>query len=194
MTIFDLLFLATLLTTVATLSIAAWCALRGQRARCARILRGWAFGACLYTGVVVLVSLVSPRRVLALGDPRCFDDWCIAVDSVKREPSGEHVSYVANFKLISRAGRVSQRENNLAVYLTDNRGRRYDAIPDNSAVPLNTLLGPQESISATRTFKAPADAQGIGVVIAHEGGIPMGWFIIAEEGWFRKPTIVPVPD
>ena len=193
MTIFDLLFIAAFLATVAAVLTAAYFAFRGKPARGSRIVRNWALSACIYIGVVVLVSLAVPRRVLGLGDSRCYDDWCISIDSVKREPSSGQVSYLATLKLSSRARRVSQRENNLAVYLTDDRGRRYGAIPEESEVPLNALLGPQESISATRTFKVPADAQGIGVVIAHEGGFPVRWLIIGEEGWFRKPTIVPVP-
>jgi len=79
------------------------------------------------------------------------------------------------------------------VYLTDHRSRRYDPIPDTSDVPLNVLLGPQESVAATRVFNVPADAREIGLVLAHEGGFPIGWFIIGYETWFRKPTIVRLP-
>jgi hypothetical protein len=27
-------------------------------------------------------------------------------------------------------------------------------------------------------------------VYTHEGGFPIGWFIISEGGWFQKPPIV----
>ncbi len=99
-------------------------------------------------------------------------------------------SYVATLRIFSRARRVSQRENNLVVYLTDDRNRRYDALPDKSAVPFNVQLGPEESMETTRTFEAPGDAKHVGAVIAHEGGFPIAWFIVGEEAWFRKPTVV----
>jgi len=157
----------------------------------ATILRKCAFSVGAYFVIVVLVSLVSPRRVLHTGDPRCYDDWCMAVESVKPVILKGCIAYIANLRLFSRARRVSQRENNLVVYLTDSRGRRYDPVPDRSAIPLNVRLGPEESIETTRTFEAPADAKGLGVVIAHEGGFPpMNWLIVGEEAWFRKPAIV----
>lgn len=57
MSIFGLLF------------IAASFAIRGRGARAISILRGYGIGAAVYLGIVVLVSLFSPRRVLSVGDP-----------------------------------------------------------------------------------------------------------------------------
>ena len=85
---------------------------------------------------------------------------------------------------------ISQRELNLAVYLSDDGGRRYDPVQNQSDVPFNVLLGPQESAVARRVFDFPSDAHPNGVVIKHEGGFPIGWFIIGYETWFRKPAIV----
>lgn len=193
MTIFDLLFIAIFFATLATLFIAAFFAIRGQGPRAIRILRGYAICACAYLAIVILVSLFLPRRVLSVGDPRCFDDWCITVDNVIRKPTPAGISYNVTLRLSSRARRLSQRENGIVVYLTDNRGRRYDPIPDASAVPLNALLGPQESITATRVFELPADAHEVGLILKHGSGFPIGWFIIGYETWFRKPTIVRFP-
>jgi hypothetical protein len=42
-------------------------------------------------------------------------------------------------------------------------------------------------------FLVPAEAALLAVVIvviAHEGGFPIGWFIIGYDTWFRKPPIV----
>jgi hypothetical protein len=47
-----------------------------------------------------------------------------------------------------------------------------------------------ESAAATRTFEVPANTGRLAAVIDHEGGFPIGWFIIGYETWFRKPTIV----
>ena len=55
---------------------------------------------------------------------------------------------------------------------------------------MNVQLGPQESVAVTRTFEVPTNAQELGLVIDHEGGFPIGWFIVGYETWFHKPTIV----
>jgi hypothetical protein len=81
-------------------------------------------------------------------------------------------------------------EKGTVVYLTDARGRRYDPLPDPSAIPLDTILQPGESLIVTRRFDVPPGAQGLGLIYTHEGGFPIGWFIIGEGGWFQKPPIV----
>jgi hypothetical protein len=193
LSVFDLLFLAVFFATVVTLFLAAFSAIRGRGARAIRILRRYGLCAGVYLGIVILVSLFSPRRVLNVGDPKCSDDWCIAVENVSRRPGPAGISYIVTLRISSRARRVSQRENGVIVYLTDDRGRRYDPIPDSSAVPLNTLLRPQESIQAIRSFEVPRDAHEVGLVVAHGGsGFPISWFIIGYETWF-KPTIVRLP-
>lgn len=188
--IFDLLFIVVFLATVATLLSAAFLANRGQAARALVVLRRYCICAGAYLGIVVLTSVFWPGTVLQVGDPRCFDDWCIAVENASRQPAGGRVSYAVTLRLSSRARRVSQRENGVVVYLTDNRGRRYDPAQNQSDVPLSVQLGPQESITATRVFEVPADTHEFGLVIAHEGGFPIGWFIVGYETWFHKPAIV----
>jgi hypothetical protein len=193
MTIFDLLFIAIFLATVVTLLGIAFFAIRGRGARALALLRAFCICAGVYLAMVVLASVFWPRTVLQVGDPRCFDDWCIAVENVTRQPSDRGNSYIVALRLSSTARRVFQREYNVVVYLTDNRGRRYDPTPQESAVSFNVQLGPLESVTATRAFNIPADAEELGLVITHEGGFPGGWFIIGEEAWFRKPTIVRLP-
>jgi hypothetical protein len=107
-----------------------------------------------------------------VGEPDCFDDWCISLDKVERKPAQENVSYVVSLRLSSRARRVSQREKGVVVYLTDNRGHRYNPTAERSAVPFNVMLRPQESIATSRVFEVPSNAHGLGLVITHEGGFP----------------------
>jgi len=188
--IFDLLFILIFLASVAVLLAAAVFAIRGRGAQAARILRALAIGLGAYFATIILVSLFLPRHMLRAGVPQCFDDWCITVEKVDRMPSGANIHYFVAFALSSRARRVSQRENNVVVYLSDEPGWRFDPIPGQSDVPFNVLLQPAESVIATRAFEVPAGARGIGLVITHEGGFPIGWFIIGYETWFRKPAIL----
>jgi hypothetical protein len=191
--LFDLLFIVLFLAAVVTLLIAASFAIRGRGARAIALLRRLCICAGVYFGIIAVTSIFLPRTVLHVGDPRCFDDWCIAVDNASRQLAGDHAAYTVTLRLFSTARRVSQREKDVAVYLVDDRGRRYDPAPSQSDVPFSVQLGPQESVKSTRVFDVPADAHSPGVVIAHEGGFPIGWFIIGYETWFRKPAIVRLP-
>ncbi|MGP0076394.1 MAG: hypothetical protein ACLPWF_31145 [Bryobacteraceae bacterium] len=192
MSIFDLLFIALFLASLVVLLVAGFTAIRGQSSRAIGILRSYFLCAGLYLGTVVVVSAFSPRRVVGMGEPRCFDDWCIAVEGVQRVPMENGTSYVAKLRVYSTARRVSQRENNVVAYVTDDRGIRYDPIGDRSTVPLNVLLLPQQSVATDRIFHLPADSRPVGIVIGHQGGFPISWFIIGDEAWFHKPAIVPI--
>jgi hypothetical protein len=160
-------------------------------ARAKRVGIVWA----VYMAVVIAVSAIRPRKVLAIGERRCFDDWCIGAEKVDHSDAANLTRYVVTLKVSSTARRVSQSENGIVVYMTDDQGRRFDPVQDRSAVGLNVRLGPEESVTTKRAFDLPPDARNPGLVIAHEGvGIPMGWLIIGDEGWFRKPAIVRLSD
>lgn len=189
MTIFDLLFILLFLTSVVTLAFAALLALRGRRPRALRILRRLAIGAVIYLGVVMLVSLVSARRVLHIGEPLCFDDWCITVENVEQTASPSEVVYIVKLRLANQARRAIQRENGLVVYLSDAQGRRYNSIVDTTVVPFNVQLQPLESVITSRRFKVPAGTSVSGLLITHDNQFPIDWFIIGE-GPFRPEPIV----
>jgi len=109
MTIFDLLFIAVFFASIGSLITAAVVALRGRRARALGILRRLAVSAIAYLAIVVLVALFSPQRVLNVGDPWCFDDWCLTVESVSQTPAPPWVAYHVSLRIFSRARRVAQR-------------------------------------------------------------------------------------
>jgi hypothetical protein len=186
MSVFDLLFLVLALITLTTLAVAAALALGRRTGQSLRILRRLAFGALVYFAVVIAVSFVAPRRVFSLGEDQCFDDWCVAATSF----GSRATSYLVDLRISSRARRISQRELNLAVYLTDRANHRYDPTSQPSDIPFSTLLAPGQSVHITRHFSLPASARDLNLVIRHEGGFPIGWFIIGYDTWFRKPPLV----
>jgi hypothetical protein len=191
LTLFDLILIAVFLASVVTLCTAAGLAVFGSAALALRILRVYAICIGAYLAIVLVVSLTQPREILAVGQDKCFDDWCIGVQDFNRSTSSPNTIYHVTIRLSSTAKRVSQRENGVVVYLRDARGRRFDPVPVASDVPLNSLLLAQQSITAMRVFTIPADAEDVGLVIAHEGGFPIGWFIIGT-GPFHKDPIVPL--
>ncbi len=190
MCVFDLLFILLVLGSLVTWITAACFAFRRDFRRARRLALRFLASAAVYIAVVIIVSLVLPRRALGIGESQCFDDWCITVADYKRSPEGAGNRYKLDLRLSSRAHRVSQRENNLAVYLTDANGRRYNPVAAGSTGELSVRLRPQESVLVSRSFLTPAEASGIGAVITHEGGFPIGWFIVGYDTWFRKPPVV----
>jgi hypothetical protein len=190
MTWFDLLFIALFLGTVATLIVAAVLALRKQGLRALRVVRRLAIGIAAYLAIVAIVSLVSPRHVLAIGENLCSDDWCIAVTDIRSTPSAATSRYDVGFRISSRALRVDQREHDVVTYLLDDRGNRYDPQADPAAVPFDVRVRAQETINTLRTFTVPTAATGIGVVIAREGGMVFPRCCIIGDGFFRKPPMV----
>ena len=195
MTIFDLVFIAVIFASLATLTTAAIAAIRGRREHALAILRKFGICAIAYLSIVVVVALFSPQRILDIGDPWCFDDWCLSVENVSRTPAPPRVSYDVSLRIFSQARRVSQRAQGAWIYVIDRRGNRYAPEPDPSGVPLDVLLQPGDSITTSRVFKLPAAAGGLGLITGHGGpGCFPSCFIIGDDAsLFHKRTFVRLP-
>lgn len=190
MTLFEPLFILLVLAAVATLATAAVAALRGQRPRALGILQRLAIGAVFYFAVVLIVAFAAVPAVHRIGEPQCFDDWCITVTAAKRTDSGSVQSWSVTLRISSRAKRVQQRENGAAVHLIDSQGRIYRPDSTDLAVPLDGPVGPGKSFDAARRFALPLDATGVRLVFNHEGGFPIGAFIIGENQIFHDTTVI----
>jgi len=176
MGIFDLLFLVLLLIFLLSLVAALVAALVGRSAQALAILRRLAIGTVAYFAVFVSVGLIKPRRLLHVGESRCFDDWCLGVESITQNAAPPERIYTVSLRVFSRARRVSQRALGAWVCLVDSRGKRYPPEPAPSAIPLDVRLGPGESVVTFRVFKLPADIVPAGLVTGHgelPGGLPL---------------------
>lgn len=193
MTIFDLVFLLAVLASLVTLVVAFVLAIRGRLSRALKLLRAYAICALAYLTFSFAISFFKPQRVLQVGSSWCFDDWCLAVTNVVRTQGAAENSYRVDLRIFSQAGRIAQRANGAWIYLIDDRGRRYSPDPDTSAVPLNVLLQPQESVATSRTFHVPNDARNLGLITGHGGPYcgAMGLLVMGDGGClFHKPTMV----
>jgi len=192
MTLFDLLFLASFLASLITLGAAAYAAIRGHTPRAFSILGAWLVCVVLYLGVSVAVAYAAPQRVIAMGTPWCFDDWCLTAEKVHHTNAG----YDIYLRISSEAKRVTQRANGAWIYLRDENDTHYDPTPDPKEVPLDVLLRPGESVAAQRSFNVPPNVHELGLVTGH-GGPPCGVMslvIIGQSGClFHKQTMIRLP-
>ena len=192
MTIFDVIFLLAMFCTFITLVAAGTLAILGRRSQALRILGIWTSCAAIYLGVGLAVSFLRPQSVRSIGEPWCFDDWCLTVQNVKLEANSTNNTYRVDLRVESRAKRIAQRANGAWIYLIDQNGQRF-APESSSFVPLDVLLSPGASIAATRTFLLPRSARAVGIVTGHGGpycGV-MDFLIIGNSGClFHKPAMV----
>lgn len=196
MTMFDLLFLAAALGSAVTLITVTVLALRGKGSEAVAILRNFGIFAGIYLATSVAFAAFAPQRLIRLGDPWCFDDWCISVNRVDRVLNATLVDYNVGLKIFSRAGRVTQRAKGAWIYLIDDQGQRFPPVADSSDVPLDVLLQPGESVSASRVFRVPAGAHVLGLITGHGGDYcgAMNVLIIGSSGClFDKPTMIRLP-
>jgi hypothetical protein len=189
-TLFDLLFIVLFLMGVVVLVSALITALRGNTTAALRRLRTLALVTLAYMAIVAAVSLVMPRREVAVGGNQCSDDWCIAVDEARQLTDS---STVVTFRVSSRARRVTQRERFVVVYLRDSGGRRYDPDPAPDQPPFDVALAPGASVSTKRVFRVPRNTRGLGVIVTRAGDVPFPRCCIIGTGIFHKEPIVAQP-
>jgi hypothetical protein len=189
-TAFEPLFILLFLAAAATLCAAGIVALRGEHPRAWRILRRLGIAAAAYFAVVLIVAAAAIPRIHQIGEPQCFDDWCITVTDAKRVSALTSQNWTVELRISSRAKRVRQRERGAAAHLVDSQGRKFYPIPDAAAVPLDVQVGPGESADATRRFALPADATNVRLVFNHESGFPIWDFIIGENQLFHDATVI----
>lgn len=195
MTIFDLVFLAAVLASAAVLAGVVLLTARGQFRRARRVLATYAIASSAYLIIGVIVSLVTPERVVGRGIPWCFDDWCLTAQRVTRTLDGAVEFVRVDLTISSRARRVSQRAKGAWLILIDEAGHRYAPELDSSAIPLDVLLKPGDSVATSRVFRLPADARRLGLVTGHGGGYcgVMSFLVIGQSGClFHKPAMIRV--
>jgi hypothetical protein len=188
-TVFDLLFLVFVLGSVITL-ISCLFLLRADRRRAFRNLRLLGIALILYLAACAATAALEPRRILPLGEPQCFDDWCIQIDSVTKLGASTPAKYEVNAHIFSTAKRVPQREEGIAVYLEGTDRRRYAALANSADKPFDLRLNPGESVAVARVFQPPEGATPGGIVVTHER-FPIEWFVIGEGAslFHREPLV-----
>ena len=203
MNLFDLLFIISFLTTVGAVVRVGVLLIRKRTAAARKTVTRLAIFVTTYTIVLMAVSLLSPGKVLAIGDVRCFDEWCITVTSASRQPSigdvrASGVFYVVAVRVSSRSRGRRQRERDVCTYLIDSRRRRFDVSAIGQSAlqragvagePVTSFVDPGGRFESRLASDVPLDATDVGFVKTGCGRLPNP--IIGDPGSFlHQPTIV----
>ncbi len=203
MNLFDLLFIVSVLATVGALVRVGYLLIRKRTAAAKKTATRLATFVAMYAVTLVVVSLASPGKLLAIGDTRCLDEWCITVTGASRQPSigvvhANGIFYVVTVRVSSRSRGRRQREIDVCTYLTDSVGRRFDVSPTGQQAlqraglagePVTSFVDPGGNFDSRLAFDVPQDATGVGFLKKGCGWLPNP--IIGDPGSFlHRPTIV----
>ena len=203
MTVFDIVFLVGCLATIGTVFRIAYLQLRGRRDECGTPMRRWAVCAGLYVLVLLATSAIEPQKVVAMGQPRCFDEWCVAVDASSRQDvigsahaRGTYV--IVRARILNHGRGRRQRERDVYALLRDDQGNQYrQSAEGQSALTRLTgnssqLTDPIEagaSMSVSLVFDVAKQPQSLQFIVAH-AWFPHALIIGDSESLFHRPTVV----
>lgn len=206
MTLFDLVFLASVVFVCISLIAMVVAAIRFRRDK----LRRWATilisYLAFYTIALISTSLALPRRIYSPGERRCWDDWCttavratqidlqLAPSAGPCSPSQNPRLWYVEIELSSVAKRIRQRAPDAHAELEDANGTRYSPCAGplaQGSAPGHALtdpLDPDQAFSVVLPFQLPANRQPVGIVM-HHGSFP-GVIIIADDSAFlHRPAL-----
>ena len=170
--------------------VAFW---RRERERARRGVAWLARVWVVYLCVLVAVSLGQTQRVVAVGEPQCFDEMCFTVAGVEELPGflirdGRRLVRVT--VRVKNEGRKAQSEGLIWAYLVDAQGRRWRESPGVSGVGLTARVTGGDSVVSEPVFKVAGDATGLGLVLTHGRWQPGVLVIGDSDSPLHKKTVV----
>ena len=156
-----LIWLASFLAIAAVLSLLLSAALAVRRnfrlaKRIARISLG---GLAVWIVLANSISALTPRTIVNVGETYCMDIKCLGIDDVATQPHASNTTYKLNAHFFNDANTVKLSFKNVALYLVDERGRRFPLVSNPSTTPYDALLDPGQSIKTTLTFDVASDVR-----------------------------------
>ncbi len=206
MSLFDLLFLASMVTAILGVGRAAYLLLRRRWRAAVRSLTRLGLFIALYLFVLLGFSLAEPEKRIPIGTPQCFDDWCITVEGASRQEAigatrANGVFYVATVQISSRAEGRPQRETDVRVFLIDETGHRFDVSPSGqqalvragvAGAPLTSFVDPGGAFESRLAFDVPATVRNVGLVKTSWSWFPFRLIIGDSQSWLHRLTLVPL--
>jgi type III secretory pathway component EscS len=183
MTIFDLLLISVVLAVVAGLVIALFQALTGHLREALRTFASLVAGVAIYVAIICIVSLSSTQKIKALGEPDCSDDWCMSPVKASFRESAVAIE----FRVWSRAKRVTQREHGVNPFLVDERGERYISVESNGP-PFDQSVVPNEQFTTVRVYRVRPGAATVDLIL--RDGFGPDTFVIGASQSLLHPRAV----
>jgi hypothetical protein len=203
MNLLDLVAFVSVLATIGTI-VSIGVLLIRKRMAAARTTSIWlTVFLASYAGTLVTVSLISPGKVLAIGDTRCWDEWCMTVTGASKQTRigdlrAGGIFYVVALRINNRSQGRRQREINVCTALADGRGERFDESSVGQEAlqraglagsPVTSFVDAGGSFESRLVYDVPVEATGVGFVRRNCGRF--GNPIIGDPGSFlHRPTIV----
>jgi hypothetical protein len=166
---------------------------RGERLRVRRGM-AWLTGVwVLYLTVLIGVSLGQKQRVLAAGQPQCFDEMCFTVAGVE-EVKGFLVRdgrrLVRVTVRVTNRGGSARSDGLIRVYLTDAQGRRWEESAGVNGVGLSSRVAGGDSVMSEPVFKVAGDATGLRLIFTHGWKQPGVLVIGDSDSVLHRKTVV----
>jgi hypothetical protein len=178
MTIFVPILLLVVLVTVVLLGRCAYLLIKGlgSKARKNALMLAAILGA--YAVALIGMGLASQKETLALGQIKCFDDWCVQLNSASRQSNQVSI----RLDTVNHARRAEAPDSPHAFIVVDGQTipvqvpKLTDRIEGGSTNPIDV------------TVTVPASAQSVGFLVT-EGGMPSGLVIDDENSPFHAKSV-----
>lgn len=168
---------------------------RRERRRAVRGL-AWIAGVwVVYMGVLLTVSLRQRQRVVAFGQPQCFDEMCftvVGVSEIEGLPAQDGRRLVRVTVRIANRGHKPESEDLIQAYLIDREGRLWGESPGLSGVRLTTRVPAGQSVLSEPVFAVSEDATGLKLVFTRGHRQPGVLVIGDSDSLLHQRTVVPL--
>jgi nitrogen fixation protein len=147
----------------------------------------------VYLVVLVGVSLGQRQKVMAVGQPQCFNDMCFTVVGVE-EVKGflirdERRLMRVTIKVTNR-GRSIKNEGLIRAYLMDSQGRRWEETAGVNGVGLTAKVAGEDSVLSEPVFKVAGDATGLRLILTHGWRLPRVLMMGDSDSLLHRKTVV----
>ena len=156
----------------------------------------WIVGVWLvYLAVLLAFSLRQKQRIVAIGQPLCYDEMCFTVTGVSDVPgllSQDQRRLLRVSIEITNKGHKPESEGLIQAYLIDAQGRLWGEQPGLSGVRLTVKVPPGQSVISQPVFAISQNATGLELIFTHGHWQPGVLVIGNSDSLLHKRTVVPL--
>lgn len=150
-----------------------------------------------YLAALLGVSLHQKQRVIAIGQPQCYDEMCFTVTGVSTVPglpAQDQRRLLRVSIAITNRGHKPESEALIQAYLIDDQGHLWGEEPGLSGVRLTVKVPPGQSVVSQPVFAISESATGLKLVFTHGHWQPGVLVIGNSDSLLHKRTVVPLGE